>query len=366
VLCAHDFDGSNSLTVLLASAVRIAQSLGIHRLGPDPGSDSNLEDVLQREIRKSVWMFLATQDWFLIPFSNAYSILPGHFTTPLPSSCNSMAGFGGHIEPFESLPDDRPTDMSFLLALFRVAEVYRTFFDRTMETKGSTESASDLRILYEHVLKADADMRAIAKTTVLLSSGTYDADQFPWLERQRRHFGISLAHKRLTIHHGFFLKSLVDPWYNYTKTACISCARTILSTFNSAPTAEDLSQNLWTITAHVLGASIILLLALLFSDDDSLREEALSTRQLVSESVQLLRSSSKASSLVTRGISLIDLLLHHSQDGGRSSAAFDMKNIAAHLAANPRFGHTAMAESIVQFDAAELDEWIDSMGLTFQ
>ena len=71
---------SNSQSVLLASAVRIGHSLGLHRLSRpkksayDPDGD-NLPETIQKEVGRRVWQQLATQDWFSVPFSETYCML---------------------------------------------------------------------------------------------------------------------------------------------------------------------------------------------------------------------------------------------------------------------------------------------------
>jgi hypothetical protein len=68
---------SNSQSVFLASAVRVAQSLGLHRLGKSKRTSHEAEnetkaEVVQRELGRSIWQQLATQDWFSVPFSETY------------------------------------------------------------------------------------------------------------------------------------------------------------------------------------------------------------------------------------------------------------------------------------------------------
>jgi hypothetical protein len=68
---------SNSQSVLLASAVRVAQSLGLHRLGKPKRTSHEAQnetrtDMVQREVGKRIWQQLTTQDWFSVPFSESY------------------------------------------------------------------------------------------------------------------------------------------------------------------------------------------------------------------------------------------------------------------------------------------------------
>lgn len=70
---------SNSQSVLLAAAVRIAQSLGLHRLGKPKSSaheNANYDPAerVQQEIGRRVWQQLTIQDWFSVPFSETYCL----------------------------------------------------------------------------------------------------------------------------------------------------------------------------------------------------------------------------------------------------------------------------------------------------
>lgn len=80
--------------MLLASAIRIAQCLGMHRLGVDSrrqfeGLDPEelVRAIVDREVQKRVWWFLIRQDWLQIPFANTYTVHPSQFNTPMPSNC---------------------------------------------------------------------------------------------------------------------------------------------------------------------------------------------------------------------------------------------------------------------------------------
>lgn len=71
-ISAHLLGFSNQQSVLLASAVKISQSLGLHRLGSE-----SLGRPSERDLRGlRAWSQLCTQDWFSIPFSETTSYNP--------------------------------------------------------------------------------------------------------------------------------------------------------------------------------------------------------------------------------------------------------------------------------------------------
>lgn len=95
IYIGHNSGQSDRISVLLASASRIAQCLGIHRLGSetplrilkcdDPDTRSKL--LIDREVSKRAWWFLVRQDWLQIPFNNTYNIHPSQFDTEMPKNC---------------------------------------------------------------------------------------------------------------------------------------------------------------------------------------------------------------------------------------------------------------------------------------
>jgi hypothetical protein len=76
---------SNSHSVMLATAMRISQSLGFHRLGTP--SEDHLTNTVRREIGRRVWSELCIQDWFSISFSESCLIRRLDFSTDKARNC---------------------------------------------------------------------------------------------------------------------------------------------------------------------------------------------------------------------------------------------------------------------------------------
>lgn len=111
----YNLGESDFMSVLLACAIRICQSLNLHRLGADPENPSldlcllsaQEQSIMRkaaifREVKKRVWWMMIRQDWLQIPFGNLFSISASHFNTPMPINCydepNSMT-LNGNILP---------------------------------------------------------------------------------------------------------------------------------------------------------------------------------------------------------------------------------------------------------------------------
>lgn len=196
---------SNSQSVLLASAVRVAHSLGLHRLARsrksanEPDGDNLLESV-QKEVGRRVWQQLATQDWFSVPFSETYcrfnnskseernhtdddtGVNPLHFTTKPPSHCDE--------ETMEPLPLSIPTITSYGNFLYRVAALMPALQDRTSQALPTAK--------YDQVLHFDRLMRDLVTTQLpscLNSQTPIDPSWPPFVTLARRCLTITSAHK---------------------------------------------------------------------------------------------------------------------------------------------------------------------------
>jgi hypothetical protein len=89
VQVAHNFDKSDLICVLVSTAIRIAQCLGLHRLGSDPEPGiGNAQGIVGREVKKRIWWFLVRYDWLQIPFQNTCQIHLSQFNTPMPANCH--------------------------------------------------------------------------------------------------------------------------------------------------------------------------------------------------------------------------------------------------------------------------------------
>ncbi|KAH6664576.1 hypothetical protein B0J14DRAFT_681677 [Halenospora varia] len=366
IQCAHNFDGSDLLAVLFSCAIRIAQTLNIHRLGLDAPRLSSTQKS-EREVQKSIWLFLTIQDWFMIPFGNAFSIYPTHCTTSLPANCDGIAGgLPPPTNEFLPLPMDFPTHMSYNLIMYQVADGYRSFFEGSCRV-APEDGRSALRDIYDEVLSADGKLKAVIKSLPpYLQRDSVGNHEFPLnIMWQRRSFGISMAHKTTMIHRSFFLRSLTDKWYTYTRITCVESARRILEDYHTSST-WDMPNDIWTVVAHVVSASIVLLLSMIISEDAP-ASETNHDRQLIGSCLSILVKSSTASSISARGIGLIKILLEHEQNATPGSdKTLDLRQIAARLQGDESAAAMALETQLSEtFDSRNWEDFMQSFDLTF-
>lgn len=165
-ISAHILGNSNSQSVLLAAAGRIAQSLGLHRLEAGASRDVAGTDQLRKlEAGKRVFIQLCTQDWFSIPFSETYSLSPRFISQQIrPLNCND--------DDMGVLPEGIPTQASYCNYRFDIAVLMPQLLDAMAD-------CNTMYTRYEQVLKFDDRMRKLATAsmpTFLLGNAPVAAD----------------------------------------------------------------------------------------------------------------------------------------------------------------------------------------------
>lgn len=177
---AHILGHSDAQSVMLASAVRIAQSLGLHRLDED-ARGTNIE----LETGRRVWQELCTQDWFSTAFSESYLINPLHSTALTPMNCD---------DDMNVLVEDEPTIVSFCRFLAKIAAIMPSLQD-------AMALSNTLYTKHEVVLTHDKKMRSLATGRPSFLANTAFERKWPcYIPWARRAIAMSSAHKIIMIH----------------------------------------------------------------------------------------------------------------------------------------------------------------------
>jgi hypothetical protein len=221
-MSAHPLGFSEELTVLLGTALKIAQSLGLNHLHRKHGSEiidessthMQRKQILQREIGRRLWSQLCVQDWFSLPSSGSL-MNPKDFTTTKPSNRDHVTM--AHID------EAFPTYVSYGNYLNDIAKLMA-------EHHVAMAHSSTPYTRYEQVLIFDKKMRKLAKEIPGYFSVTTLVDTswpvfIPWA---RRSLTICFAHKIIMIHRKFISKSFTNPAFQMTRDTCIAAAKTIL------------------------------------------------------------------------------------------------------------------------------------------
>ncbi|RDW78924.1 uncharacterized protein DSM5745_05776 [Aspergillus mulundensis] len=273
-MSAHLLGFSNSLSVLIASAARIGQCLGMQH----------------RELG-GAWRQLCIQDWFSIPFFESYLI-------PRPKRINPDD---------EGTGEDTPTHAAYSTFFYKVAAVMASLHN-------STTSTQTLYTRYEQVLEHDRQLRVLATTGLpaFLQNVPIEPAWPTYVPWARRCLAISLSHKVIMIHRKFLALSFRDPIFLRTRRTCVAAARTIIKEQKEARADADADAGvpvLWIMQAFGVTAGIILCLDLFHrprsADADS---EATYHRQLINDALKML-ADGPANMIAKRGVHLLEALL---------------------------------------------------------
>ena len=285
-IAAHLLGFSSSQSIHLAAAVRIAQSLGLHKL-----SLENTGSKREMEIGRRVWTQLCSQDWFGIPFSESYLINPLYSTSAPATHC--------HDHDLTALPVQVPTITSYCRFLYDIASIMPQLQDDMMSCKTPYTR-------YEQVLKWDACLRSLAtqERPAFLNNVPLDPSWPAWVPWARRALAISSSHKIIMIHRSFLSDSFTNNAFAFTRRTCLAASKTIIKEYRLV--AAESGPVLWIHQAFAVAAAIILSLDILHqSGVVQINAEHL---QLIETVVQLLRSC-RNSMIALRGIKLLEALL---------------------------------------------------------
>ncbi|KAH7122048.1 c6 zinc finger domain-containing protein [Dactylonectria estremocensis] len=285
-LSAHMLGFSNLQSTYLAASVRIAQSLGFHRL-----TETAFGGEVEKEAGRRAWLQICCQDWFSLPFSDTYLINPAYSKSALPLNC--------HDEDLAALPDSVPTVAGYSRFLGSIASIMPRLQDGLV-------SCNTLFTKYEQVLKWDKQLRTIATATrpKYLASGPLNPDWPIWVHWARRSLAISSSHKIIMIHRSFLSRSFSNPAFAFTRKTCLAASKTIIKEYKCV--VEEDGPVLWIYQAFAVAASIILILDLLHSE----RNEPHNAEhfQLVHDIIEIL-AKCRNSTIAARGVKILTALL---------------------------------------------------------
>ncbi|KIW82414.1 hypothetical protein Z517_05441 [Fonsecaea pedrosoi CBS 271.37] len=285
---AHMLGHSNAQSVMLASAVRIAQSLGLHRLDDDaPGG------AVELETGRRVWQELCTQDWFSTAFSESYSINPLHSTSLPPQNCD---------DDLNVLDESEPTVTSFCRFLSKIAAIMPALQD-------AMALSNTLYTKHEAVLVHDKKMRSLATGRPSFLANTAVDTTWPcYIPWARRAIAMSSAHKIIMIHRKLLGLSFTNPVFGFTRRTCLAASKTILKEY-LASSRDESSPMLWTHQAFAVAACIVICFDTLHSPYPAQDES-----QLIDQTLEHLQLCQQKSMIAARGVKVLNALRRQIED----------------------------------------------------
>jgi hypothetical protein len=259
-MTAHVLGYSTTQSTLLGAAYKIAQGLGLQRLGLEDDEMSlttrtgmlmvpaQRQKIVQRETGRRVWAQLCIQDWFSIAFSEMYSVNPLHFATLKPSNVDDTS--------LQVYPDEVPGQPGFINFLYDIARLMPTIHDAIL-------GSNTLFTKYERVLEADSRLRQLVTEgcpKYLNVLEPLDPSWPPWIPWARRSVQLCYHHKTIMIHRPFLARSFTEPTFNFSRRACLSASKNILKEAKQA--FDEEGPALWIDQAFMVAAGITLVLDL--------------------------------------------------------------------------------------------------------
>ncbi|KAJ7755008.1 fungal-specific transcription factor domain-containing protein [Mycena maculata] len=137
-LYQQNLDESDAHWALMGTAIKIAQNLGISRLGSEGDTrqySAAWRSVVKREVARRVWWLLIWDDWSNAAAHNGtYAIHPSQNHTGFPANINDNDLADGR--PFSPQPPHTYTEMTFSLCRLRFVELYRQILDNMQAPVG--------------------------------------------------------------------------------------------------------------------------------------------------------------------------------------------------------------------------------------
>ena len=299
-IAAHSLGKSSSQSILLASAGRIAQGLGLHRLGPETAvTTTPIEQLREREAGRRVFNQLCTQDWFQIPFSESYALNPRFCQPAKLMNCND--------DDMVPQPLSTPTQASYCNYRYDIAALMPQLLD-------AMAGCNTLFTKYEQVLQYDEKMRRLATACMptFLSTNEPVATNWPiYVGWARRSLTICASHKIIMIHRKFLGLSFTNSAFSFTRRTCIAASKTILKEALSAN--DEQGPILWIEQAFSVAAGIILSLDTFHRSVSE--KEFEEHKRLVTDTIKYLKQFDN-SKIASRGVELLSALQEELREGG--------------------------------------------------
>jgi hypothetical protein len=306
VMNIHGFEhlvgSSNQWAALRAVAMVIAKGLNLHRVGPHPDDkrlafldEKQKEAFVEREVGRRVWYASVTQEWLCSSSSGfpGYNIQRRHFTTSQPSPFDEES-----ITPVE---EGTPTFATIINYFFEYAHIVLQFGDAMLDAGEVDDHAR-----YEIVLKWDGELRSNYANNIpkFLSHRTPLQPHWPkWVPWARRLHEASCSHKIIMAHQTYLNKSLKDVRFMYSRWACVTASKHVLSLY---PKREPDEPQFWIEQAFCITAGICLIMDLFQRTD--FNAEAQECLALIRKTVTYL-ASFPTSSVAIHGVRVMTSLL---------------------------------------------------------
>ncbi|KAM0786827.1 hypothetical protein ACM66B_002256 [Microbotryomycetes sp. NB124-2] len=291
---------SDSAWALLGSAIKVAQNIGLARLGAETEARKQLwpeawKSFAKREVGRRVWWNLVMLDWsHAIAHGATYTAHPGQSHTAQPSNVNDD-DMPIDSPDFMSYPLDRYTESSFIIFKIRFTILYRELIDHLI-----THAPAQ----YSFVLNMD---KRLVKLMDSLPDHFRDPhalpeDSDPNLVKECILLGLMGETRLLRLHRPYLTRGFKDAKFAPSKDRCVHSARNILTLLGVAGRRCPELLRFWIVIFYCFAAAIVTFV-------DLTREPTEATRNLLTETLILLKTAENVSAAARNAIRLLEGLL---------------------------------------------------------
>ncbi|KIK53870.1 hypothetical protein GYMLUDRAFT_49165 [Collybiopsis luxurians FD-317 M1] len=309
----QNLDEADSHWALLGSAIKMAQNLGISRLGSESENRTYSgiwKSVVKREIARRIWWSLIFNDWSHAAAHNgAYSVHPSQNHTGFPANVNDVDLVEGF--PLKERPLTEYTEMTLSLTRFRFVEIYREIVDNMQSPTGYEfvmEMDIKLRKMQEEIPRyfQESDSQLVDKAASV-SAGPNRAKQ----DVKRLELTLCLVMgetRQLRLHRPYLFKGYKDRKYAKSREQCINSARSILNLLKSNDEQSAILLKWWMVLFYGFAAAVVLFIDLCHYKADE-GPDLEQRRAELREALDLFKTVEHISSVSRNAIALLEGLM---------------------------------------------------------
>ncbi|PBK89251.1 hypothetical protein ARMGADRAFT_336462 [Armillaria gallica] len=299
----QNLDEADTHWALLGSAIKIAQNLGMSRLGSESDERTysvTWKSLVKRETARRVWWSLIFNDWSHAAAHNGtYAIHPSQNHTGWPANVNDR-DLVDDGRPLRSRPTEEYTEMTFSLTRLRFVVLYREIVDEMQAPTGySFVGEMDKRLeemlkgVPEHFitddnsLAVDERVKGLELTLCLIMGET----------------------RRLRLHRPYLFRGYKDRKYVKSREQCIASAQAILDHLKSDDEQSAILLKWWIVLFYGFAAAVVLFIDLCHqkaADDGRCLDQR---RAELRQALDLFKTAEHISVVSRNAIALLEGLL---------------------------------------------------------
>ncbi|KAK0232677.1 fungal-specific transcription factor domain-containing protein [Armillaria fumosa] len=252
----QNLDEADTHWALLGSAVKIAQNLGMSRLGSESDQrtySATWKSLVKRETARRVWWSLVFNDWSHAAAHNGtYAIHPSQNHTGWPANVND-SDLVDDGRPLRPRPTEEYTEMTFSLTRLRFVVLYREIVDDMQAPTGySFVGEMDKRL--EEMLKGVPEHFITDDNSSSGDEGVKGLELNLCL--------IMGETRRLRLHRPYLFRGYKDRKYVKSREQCIASAQAILDHLKSDDEQSAILLKWWIVLFYGFAAAVVLFIDL--------------------------------------------------------------------------------------------------------